>query len=615
MSTFFNLKSAEKPISINVGIPHFKTLIDKIRASSYTSDNSLLDIVDNIRSKNCNILITYHNGKPDTIKISDDYENGFENIESCGSDNPFNMGHRNINQSCDEFTSQFGVGLKEASVYLANELEVITRICIRKNIKYYSIKMPFKEMYNESDPCKSYQPQIAEVSNEYYRLNHINHSGYTIGSTILLKSLRSGTDSYNFTDKLIKENENENENENANEEINKLTKEQQTKRLEIAHIKHIVNILSKTYNEQIRCNKKTIYVNQQKVEPQPDIFENNICKQRLIQTKIKVLLSEDDKTIERLTYIQTNTDDDKLFEWNIESNRPNIIKGKMKDICDNNCITLVLKSTSVINTDLDSDFNKGKYLYCNRILIVRDGRNHGDIPLIRARGDGYMNHVINQLEYKSKKLNDFIGIGSTKGIAKRDNPLMNCLTKILKGFESTTKGGLHSSLFKPEIINENCEEKQNILPIITVIEPIIVVKKPKNIDKVKEPIIEKPIIEKPIIDIDEVKEQIIDPSIILIPKLIHKTITITEGLLILTKLYNSNNDDIFKKFINKMIIIYMDKCSPDQINILLSDRNLKDIYELLIRIIHYKYPNDKSYNTDIILNGSEIHNLYLSLKL
>ena len=51
------------------------------------------------------------------IKISDSYEKGFENIKEEGEKNPFNMAHVKDSHNNDEETSEFGMGLKLASIF------------------------------------------------------------------------------------------------------------------------------------------------------------------------------------------------------------------------------------------------------------------------------------------------------------------------------------------------------------------------------------------------------------------------------------------------------------------------------------------------------------------
>jgi hypothetical protein len=91
-------------------------------------------------------------------------------------------------------------------------------------------------MINEPNPSKSYQPKIILVSQEYYKKNHIDISGFNCGSSIILSPLRKQI--YCFTDK-----------DNVKENETKLEKIQ-------SQIDYIKKILSEAYSTQIRYNKK-----------------------------------------------------------------------------------------------------------------------------------------------------------------------------------------------------------------------------------------------------------------------------------------------------------------------------------------------------------------------
>ena len=77
------------------GIPHFKGTFKKARASNYSFEKAILDILDNVifKCNNIKIFIEFNNDKIHKIKISDDYYYGFENINEENESNPFNMAH------------------------------------------------------------------------------------------------------------------------------------------------------------------------------------------------------------------------------------------------------------------------------------------------------------------------------------------------------------------------------------------------------------------------------------------------------------------------------------------------------------------------------------------
>ena len=112
---------------IKVGIPHFKGKMKQTRGAGYTFYRCINDIVDNVlgKSENIDIELTF-NDKSQLVKItfSDNYENGFENIESDNINNPLNMAHSREGHSEDEETSEFGIGLKASAMNLGEKLTI-----------------------------------------------------------------------------------------------------------------------------------------------------------------------------------------------------------------------------------------------------------------------------------------------------------------------------------------------------------------------------------------------------------------------------------------------------------------------------------------------------------
>ena len=103
-----------------IGIPHFKGTLKQARSSGYSFKKASLDIIDNVvtKCKNINIYLDFNQGNIYSIRIEDNYKPGFENINEKGERNPFNMAHVKDNHQNDEETSEFGMGLKLASIFL-----------------------------------------------------------------------------------------------------------------------------------------------------------------------------------------------------------------------------------------------------------------------------------------------------------------------------------------------------------------------------------------------------------------------------------------------------------------------------------------------------------------
>ena len=91
------------------GIPHFRGTLKKARASDYSFKKAILDIIDNVIFL-CSKIVISPDFNGDTIygiTISDDYINGFENINAEDEQNPFNMAHVKESHKNDEETSEF----------------------------------------------------------------------------------------------------------------------------------------------------------------------------------------------------------------------------------------------------------------------------------------------------------------------------------------------------------------------------------------------------------------------------------------------------------------------------------------------------------------------------
>jgi len=117
--------------SINAGAPHFRSIAKQHRHANYTLDKVINEAVDNIIKKATEIHITTvidDIGKLQELKISDNYIDGFENIDCEGTACPLNMGYIRQGHDCDDETSEFGVGLKAGALNAGNKLEVITKV-------------------------------------------------------------------------------------------------------------------------------------------------------------------------------------------------------------------------------------------------------------------------------------------------------------------------------------------------------------------------------------------------------------------------------------------------------------------------------------------------------
>jgi len=134
-------------LGVKVGVPHIKRRIFEIRNSSYDIYIALLDIIDNVE-KGYRTYIDYTHDREyiNTIYIRDNDINGFKNITENDCKNPLNMGHENNERHYnDDSNSEYGVGLKHASIFLANRLDIYTRV----ENKYYHALLDFGSSSNK----------------------------------------------------------------------------------------------------------------------------------------------------------------------------------------------------------------------------------------------------------------------------------------------------------------------------------------------------------------------------------------------------------------------------------------------------------------------------------
>ena len=60
-----------------------------------------------------------------------------------------------------------------------------------------------------------------------------------------------------------------------------------------------------------------------------------------------------------------------------------------------------------------------------------------------------------------------------------------------------------------------------------------------------------------------------------------------------------------------MIIKYQDRSSQDQVEIMLSEINVEQKYNIICKCIKIRYPNEVDYETHTILYGAELWRSYI----
>jgi len=104
--------------SLKTGAPHFKSLMKQYRHANYTLQKALNELGDNVIKRTTRIEVSTQiddTDKLQELRVSDNIEQGFENLDQSGTNNPFNMGHIKVAHDDGE-TSEFGVGMKAGAI-------------------------------------------------------------------------------------------------------------------------------------------------------------------------------------------------------------------------------------------------------------------------------------------------------------------------------------------------------------------------------------------------------------------------------------------------------------------------------------------------------------------
>ena len=398
------------------GIPHFRGTFKKARASDYTFKKAILDIIDNIvlLTSKIDIIPEFNDNKIYSIKISDNYEKGFENINEEGERNPFNMAHVKETHNNDEETSEFGMGLKLSSIFLGNKLTVYTRV----NNIYYQIEYDFGKMCNIDDPNISYEPTIwKEISKDIYKQNH----SFEYGSSIILDKLCP--DNYSFDTNL---------DTNDTESITGKFEEW----------------IQDAYSKIIKKRNLTINIfgnNPTLVSPNYDLFEHPDCicfnMNSYIQINDTQIICKITHMNDKNSYYSNIIEDKKKDTKKGEDPLYSIIKSRYEELYDNNLLSLKFSSTFTWFKN-KKNYDKKTNMTFGLIDIYRYGRKYAsELTYKHHRNNGTQNYTIHKIEYESKKINKLIGMNYNKCINKYiDTPL----SKFLKCIQTIHEGKYNS---------------------------------------------------------------------------------------------------------------------------------------------------------------------------
>ena len=402
-----------------IGVPHFKSTVKQIRAENNTRLTAHCDIIDNvcgIASVNnvcydCRFNIDYNSKKKIIrFKYSDNIEHGFKNIYENGINNPLNMGHIRDGHNDDKETSEFGIGLKKAMIYLSDNAVIVTKI-VKKNKEtgedveiYEKGVCVFRDMINISNdnPEKSYEPtDLRPISRDVYKEYH----PYDEGSTIILEEI--------LNEDTIIDHDNVGDNQNLSPE---------------EFTDNLINEFKKVYSNLIRNKVFNLYVNNVKIDPDIDIVKQ-IHNSNKIVYSFWYLFDINNQPVE--IYSKRSSQKNTYRKYDFEEKK--LVQATKED-CKNfkkAHAGSLIKLKFISLTTAETEYNELKNF--NYTELYRNGRNYGKQKLITDSNDGYSNRIYNRIEYDSKKINSHIGIGSNKRWCfKKDNIIGLILCQVNK---------------------------------------------------------------------------------------------------------------------------------------------------------------------------------------
>jgi len=429
--------SKNTSIKPKVGCSHFKSIVRIIRGENNSFTTSINDIIDNIHGLAnkigikgiCEIEILYDEYlNIYKIIISDNIPHGFKDIFNDGVENPLNMGHIRLGHDDDNETSEFGTGFKKDIIYLAQFTEIYTRsVDDEDNITFIKIAFDIPEMCARIQPEESYEPTIFDIiSEEQFKSNH----KFDEGSTVILYNLRQTDVTFDT------------------ETGKRLTTSQFEKQFR--------DQISKTHSGLIHDGIISIIINGVEVEPEEDLF---ILVPETHQTNFTFYCDLNYKNEPSEIYREGKTEKGRssIMKYNTRENEfkkaslneLNVIKEKPS------IAILYLDSLTTKHTDFESS-----HQYNDLTDIIRLGRCFGSYKITKQEKDGYSNHIYHRITYKSKKLNQLIGVGSNKKVDPKSNLLMSAIHVTQKEVISKFRG---KKFIKLGILDT--QEEEIIIPV------------------------------------------------------------------------------------------------------------------------------------------------------
>ena len=361
----------------------------------------------------------------------------------------------------DNETSEFGHGLKKAIMYSCNTANIYTRsISDNKTETCVHVCFDIEKMAKTPIPEKSYQPTKFDlITLDEFKEKH--HNNFSYGSTISLSQLRLDSILYN---------------RESSEKLSTKTVLEE----------YLIKNLSITYSKIITDKVFGITLNEKNINPTNDLITELIPEQ--IQHIFYIQLNDRKDNIVKILRKgkgKTPTGRDQYCEY-IDDAKTSKEKYKhinaetFNSFIANSFIAEphVYKLDMISLTTLGTDYSN--ILHNDKTYVSRNGRQfYPFIKITPQASDGYSNHIYNRIEYTSKRLNKFMGVGSNKEIRLSNNILMNAILFTQK--ETTNKFRSRSQSrtqpnVQPEIqINVQPEIQTNVQPEIqTNVQPEII---------------------------------------------------------------------------------------------------------------------------------------------
>ena len=365
--------------------PPFSGVLRAAKASNVSLVDAILDLLDNSIEISSEMLIyvTIVDNIIKRLVISDNCPNGFEGLTD-DENNPLTIGVTMPNHYTDENINEFGKGLKESTMAIANKLEIITKL---PNGKYWKVVLDYEKMNQITDPILAYNhTDSSEIDIETYKNEHPYKTG---GSSIYVTNFDKSNEIFD-----------------------------EKKLFDL-----LTNSLQNKYTKEIKNGKKIVLkINDKKVtiEELDDIFKHPKCIERMIEVDGRIMSTEGTYK----TYVHQQKGNDVEFYEVIKN--PN--NGKHVQFMKKRAITkriwerdtanfnydFQIRSTSTKNIpEIPECYNSRMYVsrgnimkYGSGIFKTKPGYNRSE--------EGYTNHVRHEMSYKSKALNPLIGINSSK---------------------------------------------------------------------------------------------------------------------------------------------------------------------------------------------------------